>query len=176
MPCDLSGRTASLLKLLPDVFARSNKGKSLLYVGANSSRFHYEENIREAGYLIDVLEAFKENVDNLKRTPWINTIHGDIRKFYPLKDYDVVFWWHGPEHVLANDLRPTVERIKTYAKTIVVGCPWGRREQGSVGGNPFEVHANHLYERDLEYLGFSVDAVGVKDVPPSHLTGVLQVR
>jgi len=167
-------RTASLQRMAPDLFDY----KTVLNVGARTNRFHYGDEFKEAGYEITILEPFKANVDYLRTLPWIHeTIQGDVRDltiFYERNQtFDVVFWWHGPEHVIESDLRgvlPELEKISNHL--IVLGCPWGHNPQGAEAGNPWERHLGHYTHNIFEDFGYEVECLGFKNVGGSNITSV----
>jgi len=133
-------RTESLMRLCPDLFTH----KTALYVGASHGRQDYTRELHAGGARITVIEAFKPNTEFLKANcPWIDeVILGDVRTVEIPQKYDVVMWWHGPEHVPLADIRPTIEKLEAVTQIVTVtGCPWGNVVQGEVYGNVFEIHA-----------------------------------
>jgi hypothetical protein len=151
------------------------KYKTLLYVGANVKRMQMIEHFQEAKYKIDAVEAWPKNVAALKA--W-NKKHGvfakiyqaDIRNFAIAKRYDVVMWWHGPEHVEISELRAILARLEWAARHFVIlASPWGKYPQGAVKGNPFEEHASALAPEMWSSFGYSSDAIGIEDKPGSNL-------
>lgn len=172
-------RTESLKRLAPDLF--TDKHKTVLYIGARNGGFEYGRDFRFAGIKISILEAFEKNVNFLKEIPWlIEVIHGDVRTIKLENKYDIIFWWHGPEHVLAQDLPPTVAKLESACNHIVVmGCPWGKYEQSSnpYGSyiNPYEVHVSHFDYSIFEIMGYTVECLGTKDVPGSNITAIKRI-
>ncbi len=134
-----TNRTISLQRLAPDLFTEEHQ--SVLYVGARDGGFEYGDNFRKANFKITMLEAFEENVNYLKRIPWIvDIIHGDVRNKDIDKKFDIVFWWHGPEHVSDVQLPLAVKKLESVCNNLVVmGCPWGIYEQTS---NPYGTYKN----------------------------------
>lgn len=167
-------RSESLERLIPELF----KHKSVLYIGAKAARFDFGEEFKAANYDISILEVYYPNIKFLKSVPFLKeVIHGDVRTFTSDKKYDFVFWWHGPEHIEEVEVRETLERLKQYANiALVVGCPWGKYEQGEDEGNPFEVHVSHLNYPLFEELGFEVECLGIENVPGSNLTAVYKIN
>jgi len=163
-------RTASLHRCCPQLFSYH----TVLYIGARSERFDYGEEFKAANYKITILEAFHDNVLYLNQLPWIaNVLEGDIRTYNFSSTYDVVFWWHGPEHIYDNELESTVHKIECIAtKLVVLGCPWGIFLQGSAYGNPFENHVAYLDYEIFERLGYTVECLGQKDAYGSNITSV----
>lgn len=153
-------------KNLASVFEK-DKYKSVLYVGANKRRQYFLDWFEKANYdKIVVLEAFKENVDCLKAnskgwTPALDIIHGDIRDAEFTRDrFDVVMFWHGPEHLSQKEITPVLQRLESMANVVILGCPYGVYLQGAEYNNPYEEHLSHLYPHVLEKMGYTVDTIG----------------
>ncbi|MDT9196034.1 MULTISPECIES: hypothetical protein [unclassified Limnospira] len=167
-------RTASLLRLYPQLFSPSNRGKTLLYVGARTDRFDYGKELREAGYKITILEIFDKNVDFLRNISWLEeVILGDVRTWKSHQTYDVVFWWHGPEHIDKKELKPTLSKLEDLAReAVILGCPWGDYPQGHSYGNEHEEHVSAYDGNDFADLGYQVECLLKKDVRGSNITSV----
>lgn len=122
---DYAARTASLLKLLPDIF--NMKYNSILYIGAISYNFTYYNEIKNNYNVIDVIEINKNHCENIKNAKWINNIYNtSIENFNSTNKYDIVFWWHGPEHIKENDIQNVLLKLENNCNNyIVLGCPWG---------------------------------------------------
>lgn len=171
-----TGRRESVLRLCPTLF----EAKRILYIGAKHDRFDFADEMREGKCSVYVLEAFLPNVTYLRTLPWLKgVIHGDVRDISPGAEifgntaFDVVLWWHGPEHIEGELLGSVLQRLEAIAKEwVVLGCPWGLYEQGSVGGNPWERHISHHYPETYEALGYSVECLGETDVKGSNITSV----
>jgi len=145
-------------------------GKRVLYVGATPQRFQMGKELHEAGYKITLLEAHKPFADFYEGHPWLaEVIHGDVRNIGEIageRMWDVVVWWHGPEHIEKARLAPTVEALEGVAERgVVLGCPWGVNQQGMMAGNPYSVHEAHLDVGDLEILGYTTRTLGRKSDP-----------
>jgi hypothetical protein len=138
-----------------------------------------------AGGFVSILEAHEPNCDELEDHEmfglWYHeVVCGDVRQvsdYYEEKQFDFAVWWHGPEHVLAEDLEEAIAELAMVTeKTIIVACPWGRYDQGALGGNPFELHVNALYPEFLEGMGFTTWVWGEPDVPnKNNLIGRLDL-
>jgi len=171
-------RTASLHRLAPDLF----KYKSVLNVGARTDRFDYGKEFGKSGYEITVLEPFFQNVLFLRTVPEIhNVIQGDVRNLNGFieeeKTFDIVFWWHGPEHVGESDLRnvlPELEKICNHL--IVLGCPWGDYPQGPLHNNPYECHVGSYDHQIFEEFGYDVECLGKEHVAGSNVTSVKRLK
>tara|TARA_R100001244_G_C5152282_1_gene129838 strand:- start:214 stop:744 length:531 start_codon:yes stop_codon:yes gene_type:complete len=167
-------RTKSLKRLIPDLY----NYKSVLYIGARTDRMHYGEEFKESNYLIDILEVFAPNVSYLKTISWVEEVHcGDVRTFSTDKKYDIIFWWHGPEHIQEEELASTLTLLEGNAKVaVVLGCPWGNYPQGHLHSNPNEEHVSHYNYQVFEDLGYTVECLGEKDVAGSNITSVKFVK
>jgi hypothetical protein len=97
-------------------------------------------------------------------------LRGNIRTDDLPEKYDVVMFWHGPEHLTREDLPFALSKAEMMAtRLVVLASPWGRYAQGDCGGNPFERHVSHLYEIDLEAFGYRTSTLGRKDKKGSNL-------
>lgn len=142
-------------------------GKRMLYVGGH---LRYGRNLqmsayfRKAGYTIDVIEIFPDNVIQLSNVQWIKRlIEGDIRLFDPYMTYDLVVFWHGPEHLEKDEVLALLDKMKTYANAIIFATPNGRYNQGPEYGNPAENHASTWYADDFTRLDMIASAIGNPD-------------
>lgn len=163
-------RQQQLLKAVPTIL----RHKTLLYVGASQRRQHLLPLFVKNGYHITILEAWHRNaVYVAKHVAGVNAvICGDVRNAERmLRDrFDVTMWWHGPEHIPAQDLPPTLAALEALAKKLVVlASPWGRYDQDAVDGNPYERHLSSIYPDTLEELGYKTSTLGSIDVRGSNL-------
>lgn len=167
-------RTKSLHRLIPNLY----KHKSVLYVGARTDRMDYGEEFKNAGYKIDIIEIFKKNVDYLLQIPWINDVyHQDVRSVIVPEKYDIVFWWHGCEHIPSEDLEDTLYKLEKIAKVaVVLGMPWGYYKQRALLGNPNEEHISYNEHGVFEKRGYEVECLGLINVKGSNLTAVKYVN
>ena len=140
--------------------------KELLYIGVTKTHFQFGTYLYK--YNITLLEAHTPNLESyLDKYTCINA---DITKFETEQKWDVVMWWHGPEHINKEDLKSTLKKIEKMAKKLVIlGCPWGRYLQGIVNNNSYQVHKNHIYPKDLIELGYLVETIGRIDKAGSNL-------
>ena len=169
-------REVQMSQHLPQLF-EGQSHRSVLYVGANKKRQHFLDWFEKAGYSrIVVLEAFAENAEFLKaeisgRTPGLEVVHGDIRDkdVIPGDVFDVVFFWHGIEHILEDKIASVLERLEAISKVVVLGCPHGIYDQGPEYGNPYEEHLSAVYPQFLENLGYTTDVIGKTDERGSNI-------
>ncbi len=162
-------RTESLYRLAPDLY----KYDSVLYIGARPDRYDYMDVFARLQYKVTVIEPFAENYLWLRTLPWIDeVIRMEVQEliFWEEK-YDVVFWWHGPEHVEEDELHGIVKELeKTANKMVVMGCPWGKVPQGAIFHNPYE---KHLWDVTPEHFdGYDVECLGMVNKSGSNITAV----
>jgi hypothetical protein len=171
-------REKSVNRCLPELF--SGKYKSVLYVGANQKRQHFLKNFEQSNYKrIVILEAFSENYKffkNLlesKRPDLYQVLWGKVQEIekFSLKPFDVIFFWHGPEHLPTEQIEPTLKKLESISNHLVVlGMPFGKYIQGAEYGNPFEEHLSYIYPPFLQKLGYQTETLGKQDVNGSNIT------
>ena len=165
-----STRRLQFLKCLPDLLDKPGK---LLYVGGHlryGRALQMTGLFRNAGWEIDIIEVFPENVLQLCEVNWIRVLFkNDIRDFIPSERYDCVMLWHGPEHFEASQIPGLLERMQTYSDCVVFGCPNGKYDQGDEYGNPYERHLSTWYKKDFEKLGMQADAIGEPDARQGNI-------
>jgi len=158
----LEERLALLRQHVPGLW--DGQGRSLLYVGAAPGRFECGRELARAGYELTVLEAWAEYARAYEEHPLVaRVIEGDVREISLAEHYDVAFWWHGPEHVERGEVLPTLRKLEQVADLVVIGCPWGRYEQGAVDGNPYQAHRCALYPAEFRRWGYRVVVSGQRD-------------
>ena len=171
-------RKEALQELIPHLFDEvwvDNRKANLLYVGARESRIDYGSELRDAGYQITIVEIHPPNVNALKQTvTWAQIVEGDVRSPpFENDSFDVIFWWHGPEHIEVDELEDALdelEKIATHA--VVLGCPWSTYCQGDLEGNPHERHVAHLEGPELRDLGYRICQTGKRGEPGSNIAAV----
>jgi len=140
--------------------------KTLLYIGASKARVEMLSYFIKKNYEITIMEAWTENVLYYRQNSRFNIIQADVRNVnkIPLGNFDVIMWWHGPEHV-EKELLPDIfnELFKHTKKVLILACPWGLYIQQAVRGNPYEVHRSHLYPEFFKELGFKTSTLGRRD-------------
>lgn len=163
-------RDGSLERIAPEVWAGGVKDS--VYIGAKPGRHHY------LNLFVDpiIVEPFPPNARGM-RAMGHQVTQRDVR-WWPFTDdfaakrFRCIFWWHGPEHVEERELDIVLPKLEAQCDILVLGCPWGRYEQGAVGGNRFEHHLSHLTRDFFESRGYTVDCVGIEDQRGSHITSV----
>lgn len=152
--------------------------KTVLYIGARLERMQIVDSLVAWDYEIDVLEAYPPNAAELikwnAKEHWFRRIiTGDVRDINQLPvepEYDVVMFWHGPEHIDEVALPNLLRTLEGYAgRLIILACPWGIYAQGAAYGNPFEAHISALYPPVFKMLGYDTDTIGSRDRRGSNL-------
>ena len=174
----IKAREESVNRCIPDLFGGSYS--SVLYVGANQRRQHFLNRFEESGYRrIIILEAFDKNYQFLKekfeaKDPHTyRVIWGKVQEIEKMEigSVDVVFFWHGPEHLPQHKIDPTLSRLEAICNHVIVcGMPFGFYEQGPEYGNPFEAHQFHIYPTFLEKRGYQTETLGERDKRGSNIT------
>ena len=132
-----------------------------------------------SGYEISILEIYKPNVEYFKNNSrFAEVIEGDVKEFNSNKKYDVVFWWHGPEHIEESRLKDTLEKLESIAgHMVVLGCPWGDVSQGKgYEYNPNEEHINFIKTGCFENLKYTAVYFGLENSDGSNITAVKYVK
>lgn len=148
-----------LREYIPELF--DGRGGNALYIGANQVRPpHHAGTLAQYGWELHLLEAFMGNVEFHGANKLWETIYlGNVLcvEQLPKRAFDVVFWWHGPEHVPFERLGVALDNIEDCAESLVVlGCPHGLQKQDSVYGNKLEAHLWDVEPCDLEAVGYNV--------------------
>lgn len=160
-------RLGQLLRCIPDVFDY----RTVLYVGAKFGRAMFLGDLIRKGKVVDIVEIYTPNATELKMYyPEVRVFNEDIRWFEAEVNYDTVIWFHGPEHVTMEDAEKTLEKLYNIInKILIVGCPYGRYEQGAIDGNENERHLTHYVPAFFKSLKFQTDVMGAIDVHGSNL-------
>jgi hypothetical protein len=160
-------RLESVISLANNIFSY----KTLLYIGINA-RFQFGAEFKDANFDITVVELQGKNCESARKIPWIqNIIQSDIMDFDDDKLYDVVFWWHGPEHFTRSDIYSIIDKIESLSKRlIVIGCPFGINIDNRLYG-----HVSHLYPDFFHNLGYKTFCVGKRDTKGSSIAAVKKI-
>lgn len=153
-------RKEQLDRCLPDLFKR---GGTALYVGASMYRADYLTELHEAGYKVTVLDIWFANAWHLAADERVgHIIHGDVRNVgkMDLPHFDVVFWWHGPEHLPRKDTLRALIELEKLADLVVIGCPDGYYHLGPAYRNPHEQHLSAWAPGDFRKLGYQAESLG----------------
>lgn len=135
--------------------------RTCLNVGAWPGGTAFFPELWSAGWVIDVVEVFPKYVKAL--TPEVTANGGkiytaDIREWDPGKSWDLVLWWHGPEHMHKDSAERVIEKLsKIYRRWFVVGVPNGYYKQPPIDGNPQQEHVSHYSPDWFRVRGFCVE-------------------
>lgn len=174
----IEARENQFFRCIPDALEH----ETLLYVGANMKRMELLGLFVKAKFRIDIIEIWPVNIKELsawnEKHKFIRAIRqGDIRNMEIPETYDVVMWWHGPEHIEADRIKDVLERLEKIAvKILVLGCPFGVYKQGAEYGNPYETHHIHFTPEFFEERGFSVETIGTKNIPGSNIMAWKRIK
>ena len=148
------------LKLIPELWT----GGTCLYVGAKPARREMAETMKEIGFAVDAIEAWPNHYFGLTDWNKKNQVFRDIFLGNVLyaerivrRTYDVVMWWHGPEHVAKEalpDFLATIQRI--CRGTIIMAFPHGDFEQSPLEGNPMDAHL--WFPKAIDFPGWNSKA------------------
>ena len=141
------------------------KGERILSIGQRTNERKIYEWMwyfvaKLKGYsILEILEIWDKNVNELRKEGKALVVKGDVREIdnlYPENSLDTILWFEGPEHIEINEIRPTIEKLKTIANRIILSCPCGKYPQGASFGNPFERHKTMIFPKDLKKSGLKV--------------------
>lgn len=157
---------------IPWIKERAGDPKSLLYVGwrRDCKPWWHDTFCPKLGIeRVGVLEIFPKNLNDLEQEIWagrynVTPILGDARKPHlslKPREWDIIFWDHGPEHVSAEDLEKATQLLKMFAgRLLLYCCPWGDWPQGPEDGNEHEIHRNAVTTEQLTKHGMMVTEFG----------------
>lgn len=158
-------------EFIPEPF--QNPGE-LLYIGARPDACSWLTELHQAGNEITVLEVWADNLTGFSGDERIaHFLCYEVQSVYNLGDhYDYVWWWHGPEHVRPYEFANILYSLIGMTDLIAVAAPWGKYEQGTAYGNPYEKHLWSVYPDKLERYGMATKTDGEVDKPGSEVVGV----
>lgn len=181
-------RGGSLIKLIEML-----KFQSVLYIGASARikdektgerlfKLYFADRLAAHKHCqyVDLLEVWPANIEGLQGHSLFRKLilgNGKAVAEHVDQKYDLIFWWHGPEHIYDHEIPMAVESMKKVCdKHIILGCPWGMYEQGTVYGNPFEEHKSHLHPEFYENLGFITSTIAKPNHKMGNITSWMDVR
>jgi hypothetical protein len=135
---------AEFLRLIPELAA----GGDCLYIGAKPARREMAATMKALGFAVDAIEAWPNHYFGLMDWNKTNQVFRDIFLGNVLyaeriirRTYDVVMWWHGPEHVAKESLPEFMATIQRMCRgMIILAFPHGEFAQGPINGNPMDAH------------------------------------
>jgi len=143
----------------------------MLYIGAKGAGGRHVKMF--SNFDVTFLEVWEPNVKVLRSFSH-KVIHADIRDYVDSGDvYDVVMWWHGPEHVPAEELPGILEKLKKLTRGLVItGCPCGDCPQGIVRGNPYEIHLSSSQPQLFTEAGYNTETLLFSDGRDGNQTNI----
>jgi hypothetical protein len=110
--------------------------------------------------LIDIVDIVPGNLPHdLVNEGLVRTcFHGDILAC-DARQYSLVFWDEGPEHVPRDEALRVLARMAEMNTHVLISCPWGHQPQGSGPGDP-EFHHWAPQPADFESIGFRTATFG----------------
>lgn len=147
------------IKFVIDIINNNkDKIKSVLNIGYRIGSDSTIQNFCESNNIKwSVLEAFKPNCEMLINAgAKYEIINGDAKNIsYLNKNFDLIIWLHGPEHVEWNDflqMRSNIEKKSNFG--VIYQAPIGFYPQDEIYGNPYEKHLATLVPEMFETLGY----------------------
>lgn len=158
-------RFKQIIKNIPEI----KDSQTILYIGAKNDRFQFKEYLQKLGLKITILEIFHPNVAFL-RNKGFEVIEADITKYKTEKQWDIILWCHGPEHIEKSEIFKVLKNLEKIAsKAVILGGPWGLYPQNAIYNNIHEIHKCTLYEEDFKILDYSTRTLGKMDGAYSNL-------
>ena len=144
-----------------------NKWDRVLYIGWHPKTFNswkgywFIEHInskRNTPAKVFIIEKDKNYYEALKnhditKEYEIEPILGDINEF-PIKDkfFNLIIWWHGPEHVTESELISCINKFEEESCDIILGGPLGHDDYHDP--NSDDKHLCELTEEMFTKLGY----------------------
>ena len=154
---------ASRKELIRALYQKKRFGR-MLYVGSALRMPTDYLKIKKMARRIDCLEIWPPTVEVLKaRKLYHSVICGDIADYEISEWYDIVVWWHGPEHMEMDRARKTIIRLRETAPIVWLATPWGDDPQGGIFDNPFNAHKSAWRPKEFEECGYRTAVCGIEN-------------
>lgn len=85
--------------------------------------------------------------------------HGDIRQNDAPRDFGLVFWDEGPEHLPREVSLEVCRWLAERNQRVLISCPWGYQPQGT-GPNDPEFHHWGPLPEDFQSIGWQTRTFG----------------
>lgn len=135
---------------------------SLLYVGhrGDTHPWWHETFAKSLGITrIAVIDIDKGNLHTAAHVT-SELYHGDIRQTDCPKDFDLIFWDEGPEHLPREQSLELIKVFNEHGSRVLISCPWGFQLQGTDPNDP-EFHHWGPMPEDFESIGMTARTFGV---------------
>jgi hypothetical protein len=119
----------------------------------------------------NILEVFNLNILRAldEGCPKDKIYLGNMLDTSSYDNYDVIMFWHGPEHINKEAFLSSLKSIEDKAnKLVIFGMPLGEEKQGQIYGNPNEEHVSSWDPSEFEKIGYTTEIV--RDRTPAHFT------
>lgn len=149
-------RMVGLLSLCP--WLTEGKGRTLLYVGAMPERQDFLAELIGWGWVVDILEVWEPYHEYLRALHGVRAVYGgNILDCQELPGrYQVVFWWHGPEHMEKDKVPQALQNAEAIAEeAVILGMPFGKTDSGVTEGNTYNQHVSAWQGPDIGDLGYT---------------------
>jgi hypothetical protein len=105
-------------------------------------------------FSVTIVEGNQKNVELLRAAlPNLSICHSLIQDYAFDKDYDICWWYHGPEHLPKEIALTVIRSMQAHCNMVILSMPHGNYPQGEYLGNPLEKHVSTFYPSDFEEFG-----------------------
>jgi hypothetical protein len=135
--------------------------ESMLYVGHRSDTHPWWHQVfaKKLGVTrIAVIDIDKSNLESAGHITK-ELYRGDIRQDDAPRDFDIVFWDEGPEHLPKEVSLEVCKHLSEIHRRVLISCPWGYQPQGS-GPNDIEFHHWGPMPEDFQAIGWVAHTFG----------------
>lgn len=153
----------------PKIFKPYKKKRTCLNIGAWPKRYQIVKELKKAGWTVDLLEIWKEYCDffvpkNLFAHIYnINVVDIDL---LDTQQWDMVLWWHGPEHIEKVEFETVLPKLLDRAKQfLVLAAPYNGEVDNPEehaetitskwANNHHQLHRWNCTERDFKKFGMN---------------------
>jgi len=164
-----------------DKFRKAVADSSILLVGTGSTELMFTEWPRILKVLgaknITYLELFDGYISKFSNREY-KIVKGDVKKideYFEKNKFDIVCWFHGPEHIKQKEMPQTFSKIKgLVSKGLVSICPFGSYyADAGTEENVYELHLQpDMVVSDFDsVVGLDFFSVGEKDTADAVIIG-----
>lgn len=171
-------------KIVKEMFKNIKDIKRILYIGAFPGRYQLINLFRTMykNVKIELLEVWAPNYEHFKTNNVFDEVHlgsaVNVKEQFKGEEFDLVVWWHGPEHVKKPLSIKTIGNIETLSKYSLMGVPFGKRAQkATADGNLDEEHVSWFIPADFSRMGYTnVKTHGGLHKPSSGIVAYKKVK
>jgi hypothetical protein len=151
-------RMGGLVRLVPTI--TEGNGKTALYVGAMPTRQDFLDALIAWGWKVTIIEQFAPYLPELRQIEGVEDVLCGLIQDYIGPTFDMVFWWHGPEHMGYTAAGELLRKLATEHGLVVTGCPRGHTGSGDSDGNELNRHISAWQVSCFEALGYRANVTG----------------